>query len=160
MAREKLLKDLDELKQKATIPNLFLANYFIRLRNDVDKEIAPKQLILKNDDQKKNELNELWQKFIAKIDSFEKKCLRKRFNLEVNIERLNAIETMLKSKEAVYNLKEAEEEISNEEINLMKNLFQNKTIFLTKADDKKIITNVKLVLLNDEFISEQSVTER
>ena len=160
MAREKLLKDLDELKQIATIPNLYLANYFIRLRNDVDKEIAPKQLILKNNEQKKNELNELWQIFIAKIDSFEKNCTRKRFNLEANIKRLNAIETMLKSKEAFNNLKEAEEEICNEEINLMKNVFQNKTIFLTKTNDKIMITNIKLVLLNDEFISKKSVNER
>ena len=31
--KEKLINDLDELKNKAELPNLYLANYFIELRN-------------------------------------------------------------------------------------------------------------------------------
>lgn len=156
---ENLMKDLEELKRIATIPDLYLANHFIRLRNDVDKEIVPSQLILKNNEEKKIELNDIWQKMIEKIDSFEKNCIRKKHNLEANKKRLNEIETMLKSKEAI-SLKETEEDIKNEEIILIKKLFQNKTILFTKTNDKKIITNCKLILLNDEFISEKSVNER
>jgi phosphoribosylformylglycinamidine (FGAM) synthase-like enzyme len=82
--KDTLLNDLNKIKEIAELPSLYLSNYFMKLKNDVDREFAPKQLELQNDKEKKKELNELWQKKITKIDSFEKNCISKKYDLDVN----------------------------------------------------------------------------
>ena len=66
-----------------------MENYFIELRNDIDKEFALKQLELQNDEEKKKDLNELWQKIIEKTDSFEKSCIKSSYDLEKHKTRIN-----------------------------------------------------------------------
>ena len=151
ITKEKLLNDSNNIKDIIDFPSLYLENYFIELRNDIDKEFALKQLELQNDEEKKKELNELWQKMIEKTDSFEKSCIKSSYDLEKHKTRINKIETILNNQETI-NLKKAEEEIKTEEINLLKILFQNKTILFLK--------NQKLVILNDEFISKTSFQKR
>ena len=148
---EKLLNDSNNIKDIIDFPSLYLENYFIELRNDIDKEFALKQLELQNDEEKKKDLNELWQKIIEKTDSFEKSCIKSSYDLEKHKTRINKIDTILNNQETI-NLKKAEEEIKTEEINLLKILFQNKTILFLK--------NQKLVILNDEFISKTSFQKR
>ena len=147
ITKEKLLNDSNNIKDIIDFPSLYLENYFIELRNDIDKEFALKQLELQNDEEKKKDLNELWQKMIEKTDLFEKSCIKSSYDLEKHKTRINKIETILNNQETI-NLKKAEEEIKTEEINLLKILFQNKTILFLK--------NQKLVILNDEFISKTS----
>ncbi len=84
VTKDKILNDLDKLKGIIELPDLYLADYFDALRNRVDKECATKQLKLQNDKEKKNELDELWQKMITKIDLFERKCIRKIYDLDEN----------------------------------------------------------------------------
>ena len=151
ITKEKLLNDSNNIKDIIDFPSLYLENYFIELRNDIDKEFALKQLELQNDEEKKKDLNELWQKIIEKTDSFEKSCIKSSYDLEKHKTRINKIDTILNNQETI-NLKKAEEEIKTEEINLLKILFQNKTILFLK--------NQKLVILNDEFISKTSFQKR
>ncbi len=92
MTKEKLLNNLAKLNTIIELPNLYLSDYFCNLRNKVDRECALKQQELQNDKEKKNELDELWKQMISKIDSFEKNCIRKTYDLDVNKIRINDIE--------------------------------------------------------------------
>ncbi len=151
VTKEKLLKDLNELKEIAELPTLYLSNYFSDLKSDVDKHFAPKQLELENDYEKKKELEELWQKMIATIDEFEGKVIKKIYNLESNKNRLTKIETMLNIKDNI-DLNETDQIIQEEEINLLSFLFQNRTIVFFQNNQLK---EGKLILVNDEFISKK-----
>ena len=73
--REQLLKDLDELKEIIESPSLYLESYFADMRNDVDKEFTSKLAHQQDDNQTENELNQLWQVMIEKINSFEQQCI-------------------------------------------------------------------------------------
>ena len=160
-AREKLLHKLRVLNEIAEFPNLYLANYFANVRNEVDNEIALKLLEMKNDIKQKRELNYLWKTMIDKIDSFEKKCMKDYYDLEINLKRLNEIEKKLRDI-SLFNEKEDNfeneaafanfyllaEEITNEENNLLETLFQNKTL------DWKF---GRLFLLNNCFIDKKSL---
>jgi hypothetical protein len=65
-----MLKKLEDLNRIAELPALYIADYFIDLRNEVDLFAVSKLLNLKNTDQQqeKNDLNEKWQQIISKID--------------------------------------------------------------------------------------------
>ena len=119
ITKEKLLNDLEKLKNTLEFPKLFLANYFKELRSDVDKEFAPKQLELQKEKKNLNQLDELWQQMIAKIDSFEKNCTRGSYDLVTTKKRINRIEAMLNT----IDLKEAEAIIEEEEKSLLENIF-------------------------------------
>jgi hypothetical protein len=163
VTKDKILNDLDKLKGIIELPDLYLADYFDALRNRVDKECATKQLKLQNDKEKKNELDELWQKMITKIDLFERKCIRKIYDLDENKTRITEIEKKLNN-EKLIDLKKVQDEIEKEESNLFQKLFQNKSILFRKHSnedktEKKIIDG-QLIVLDDEFISQKSIDER
>ena len=99
ITKEKLFNDLNELKDALELPNVYLANYFNGLRNDVDKAFAPKQLTFQNDQEKKKQLDELWQQMINKIDTFEKNCTVDSCDFEPNKKRINEIVEYYNSKE-------------------------------------------------------------
>ena len=54
------------------MPKLYVADYFLDLRNKVDKEMFLKQVIHKNDNEIKNELTKIWEELILQINWFEK----------------------------------------------------------------------------------------
>jgi len=162
ITKEKLLTDLDELKKITELPKLYLCNYFKDLRERVDIEFAPKQQELQNDKEKKNELDELWKQMITKIDLFEKSCIRKTYDLNVNKIRINEIEEILNSEQLI-DLKKLQDEIENEETNLLQNLFQNKSILFRKYDQDKVQSKIidgQLIVLFDEFIIQKTIDER
>ncbi len=146
--KDTLLNDLNKIKEIAELPSLYLSNYFMELKNDVDREFAPKQLELQNDKEKKKELNELWQQMIEKIDTFEKSCIKSSYDLETHRKRINEMEEKL-NKQKTINLNGVKEIIESEEINLLKILFENKTILF--------LENQKLIIINDEFISKTTL---
>ena len=84
ITKEKIFNDLNELKDALEFPNLYMANYFNDLRNDVDKAFAPKQLEFLHDQEKKKQIDNLWKQIIAKIDTFEKNCTIDSCDLEPN----------------------------------------------------------------------------
>ena len=151
ITKEKLLNDLNKIKDIIELPSFYFSNYFSDLRNDVDKQLAPKQLELQNDKEKMKELNELWQQMIAKIDLFEFNFKRDSYNLKTIKTKINEIEARLNTQERI-NLNDAEDIIENEQINLLEMLFKKKSILL--------VTIQKLVILNDEFISKTSLQKR
>ena len=121
----------------------------------MDKEIISKQSKLKEYDDHLAELNEIWKRMITKIDSFEQQCLHIKPNLEENKERIKKIEEILSNKEIV-DLLSIDETIENEEITLMQNLFQNRTIVFLNVkgmnpSDKGLLDG-KLLIINDETI--------
>jgi hypothetical protein len=162
ITKEKLLTDLDKLNTITDIPILYLSNYFKDLRDRVDIEFAPKQQELQNDKEKKNELDELWKQMITKIDLFEKSCIRKTYDLNVNKIRINEIEEILNSEQLI-DLKKLQDEIENEETNLLQNLFQNKSILFRKYDQDKVQSKIidgQLIVLFHEYISQKTIDER
>ena len=88
ITKEKFLKDLNELKDALEYPKLFMANYFNDLRNDVDIAFAPKQLEFLHDQEKKKQIDDLWQQMINRIDTFEKNCKINSCNFEPNKNRI------------------------------------------------------------------------
>jgi hypothetical protein len=99
---------------------------------------------------------------ITKIDSFEKNCIRKIYNLDANKIKINELEIKLKNDKFI-DLKQTQDEIDKEENNLLQNVFQNKTILFRKHpnDDQSIkkIIDGQLIFLGDEFISQKSIDE-
>ena len=156
--KEKFLKDLNELKDALEFPNLYMANYFNDLRNDVDKAIAPKQLEFLHDQEKKKQIDDLWQQMINRIDTFEKNCTVESCNFESNKKRINEIEAILNT----VNLGEAQYMIEEEEIKLLQDLFQNKSILFIETNmqvESKLIEG-SLVILNNTYISKKSIKKR
>jgi len=160
ITKEKLLNNLNELKDALELPNLCLENYFNDLRNDVDKVFAPKQLEFQNDLKKKKQLEELWQQIIAKIDSFEKNCTTISCDFESIKKRINEIEAIIET----MNLEKAKNMIEAEEIKLMQDIFQNKSIlFIKHSTHLKVesqLIGARLVILNDTYISKKSIEKR
>ncbi len=161
ITKELVLKELDALKEIVQLPNLFIANYFEYLRNDVDKQIATKLIQLEeNEKEKKNELNQKWKKIIDKINSFEKTCNKNKINLEPNRKQIDSIETMLNDE----NLEEIKLAIESEETSLLKCLFQNKTIVYTDVNYlwvwRRGMKEKSLIIINDVFIRKKAFTKR
>jgi len=156
ITREKLFEKIEKLKEIVELPNIYLENYFSELRNDVDKEFWSKKIEIHNDENKQKELDRFWEISISKIDSFEQSCIQSSYNSMKTKTIINEIETMLNNQETI-NLNECDEKIENEKTNFIKELFQNKQILFVNLKDKK---NKLLVLLNDEFISKESLEEK
>ena len=163
ITKEQLQHDLDTLNKIQNVPNLHLAHYFTDLRNQVEKEIASSQSIEK-DSVKKDEFEKMRRETMAKIDSFEKNCLKTQFlkfsSFKLRIQdNLHSIETQLKSS-AESDLNEIKQSIYGEEITIFKKLFQNKTIAFLKPKQWIEIFGMaldhgsigKLIIINDAFI--------
>jgi len=146
---EKMLKKIEELIRIAELPGLYIADYFIDLRNEVDLFVVPNQLINLENEKKKDEWNEIWRKIISKINALETKCIKKRLNLTANKERIVDIKMFLNSqKNSSFYLKDIIEE---EEISLFKVLFSNLTIKFLEG---------KLIIVNDESIRQTTFKKR
>ncbi len=74
---ESLLTELNELREIVEFPRLYLINYFIDLKNQVDKQFALKQFREQNIETNQK-LSKTWQKMISFIDLFEKECLNQK----------------------------------------------------------------------------------
>ena len=66
---EELNNQLEQLQKMVEIPQLFLSDYFISLRNEMDKFYLKKKIEGKEED-------DIWMKIIARIDTFEKELTR------------------------------------------------------------------------------------
>ena len=139
MAQTKMEK-LDELKQMLELPNLYLANYFSELRNKVDQTILEKQLLFSDDKEKQNKLNEIWRQLIQRIDTFEEQSTinsdENKINVqtEAAIKRIHSIETILSNSDPNIDLlNKIEKEIQIIQVEILRKLFQNKTIALVKS---------------------------
>lgn len=125
--------DLDELQLIIQHPKYYLSNHFFNLKNQVDI-IYAKQLINENDLQNKSKIHKIWTQIIDKINSLEKECLKNKIKEPIS-----------------------------DDFSIKKTLFSNKTIIFLdrcKCSDKSLFKGdqlIKLVVLNDEYISEQGI---
>ena len=168
--REQMLSKLEDLKKIVEIPKLYVADYFIELRNKVDKEMFSKQMIHKDDNQMKNEISETWKKLISRIDSFEKECINTD-KLQLNSNRIDEIRIMLDNINEETNLGIIEDKIQEEELNLFKKIFQNKTIiyedFFEPQDEEEDDeeeeeedSHKRLVIIDDEYVNWKIIDKR
>lgn len=148
ITKDKVISNLNELKRIIKDPELYFYEYFFELRSKVDFEIETKQMQLQDDEEKKVMLDKLKEQMIAKIKSIERIYEKTSFNLSCENERINEIEKMLET----IDLNLADEIIDIEKINILQNLWKNKSIFFTKNWN----TDGDLIILHDEFISSQS----
>jgi len=158
--KDEMLNDISQLREIIEEPRIFLNNYFSELRNKVDTEIATKKFNEQNDNEKMNQLNELRQEMILKINSFEKNCIENQSNdMEPIANTLKSIEFDL-SQELHFN--EIKKKIKHEELNVFRSLFQNKTIIFLLADyyKHKELINGKLIIINDEYIDHKELKLR
>jgi Leucine-rich repeat (LRR) protein len=136
-----ITSDLNKLKQICQIPKLYLANYFSDLRRDIDLEFS-KKLQINN-----HELS-IWNSMIDKINSFEQECIS---NINLNAKQQEFIQTLDSIHDSIQkndsNHDEKKKLIQNEEINILKYLFKNKSI---------AYTNNKLIIISDAFIFDTS----
>ena len=166
--KEELFKNLNELQSILESPTLYLANYFSELRSQVDTEIVSKLVNLKKEDKEDTNLVETWQKMITKINSFEKECIKKRYQLKTFEEAINSIESILNDMRS-YNFDEIKELIQYEEHRLLERLFQSKTIVFLSIEDLFETSKFKwtdckthklLIVLDNEFISLKAFKEK
>ena len=148
--KKQMFEKLVELKSIIEIPKLYLANYFKELRNKVDKDMFPKQMLHNNDIEMKNELNQIWVEIISKVDSFEKEC-KNIDELQSNSNRIDQIRIMLDNQNELTSLEIIEDKIQEEEFNLLKKLFQNKTIIFENISAE--VPHNKLLLVKDEYVN-------
>ena len=149
--KQKVFKKLEDLKFIVETPKLYLANYFQELRNNVDKEMFSKQMIHKDDNQMKNEISETWKKLISRIDSFEKECINTD-KLQLNSNRIDEIRIMLDNINEETNLGIIEDKIQEEELNLFRKIFQNKTIIYHDFFEQQN-RHKRLVIIDDEYVN-------
>ncbi len=137
---------LKNLKQIFEIPRLYIANYFIDLKSEIDLAFNKKLI---NDFN--HEIKTKWLEIINRINLFEKDCLKKFKNLndlEFKI-RIQTIEDHINNgleKDTIKSL------IEQEEINLIKYLFLNQTI--TFIDNPK---QTFLIIIKDEYLTKTNL---
>ena len=156
--KRQMLQKIEDLKLIIEIPKLYLANYFQDLRNEVDKEMLPKQILHHNDTEMKNEIDQIWNEMISKIDSFEKQCKNKD-ELQTNLNRIDDIRIMLDNQDELTTLEIIEDKIKNEEFNLLKKLFQNKTIIFENSFFKTSTQKI-LLIIDDEYVNWIPINKR
>lgn len=126
--KEDIENSLNELKMLMNIPKLYLANYFIDLKTQVD---------LKYFNQEK--FKDKYKKIINRIESFEQECYKN--NKSKKRDKFESIEIQINN---INNLDEAKKLIQIEKYSAEKELFQNKTIYFL---------DFILFIINDEYIS-------
>jgi hypothetical protein len=164
--KDQLQIELDNLRLICLSPLLYLINYFSDLRSQVDIEILRKQLIKPFDLKKNKKIKELWIEMIAKIEIFEKKCIKNKFNLQAEKERLGSIDALLNDENKLKDLNKIKKAIEIEEYRILSELFKNQTIAfvnikqLNDKQEKELLIDKKLVILNDGFIRLKSINQK
>ena len=110
-------------------------------------------------------MKQIYFNIIQEIESFEKKCIKSKYNMQSAMQRLQSIEAVLNNKESDKSYMEIKSQLETEEYLLLKELFQNQTIAFVDVNhlnDNKInqLLNNKLVIVNDEFIRPKIIKER
>jgi hypothetical protein len=142
MEKINAFKNFDELKSIFYNPRLYLADYFIDLRSQVDLFFCLKR----------NMAND-WLEIIERINSFEKETYNSVSLIQIFLSNMQLIEIKLKSIDSdhikiIQQIKELKQ-------NIEKILFSNKTIAFIK--DFKNETKNFLIIINDEYLSNNAL---
>lgn len=162
---ENLKNQNEKLKLIYDVPRLYLSDYFIDLRAQVDHSFAF-QKMNETTEKKRDKINLIWLKMIDRINSFETECLNNAFEVKKHRFgiKLKEIEDIL-AKQTSNNemLDYCDDLIRNETYRLQRILFLNKTIiFLDKNNCPSAsifhkMKNSKLLSICDEFLSEHGI---
>ena len=93
---------------------------------------------------------------IEKINSFEKNCINYRLSKET-------IDNVFNIDINSMDFEEAEKDANSQEYTIMRQLLQDKTIFFCNFGNflsQKKLTDFKLVILNDVYISHKALKQR
>ena len=142
MEKINAFKNFDELKSIFYNPKLFLADYFIDLRTQVDLVFCLKR----------NMANE-WLEIIERINSFEKKTYNNTSLIQIFLSNMQLIEIKLKSIDSDHI--KIIQQIKEIKYNIEKILFSNKTIAFIK--DFRNEKNNFLIIINDEYLSNNAL---
>jgi hypothetical protein len=148
---DRMNMSLDELKFIFKIPKLFLANFFLDLRSQVDAYFVKQQ-----------QKNGIWIDLINRINIFERDCLKN--TIKKVIDRNQFIEKEFQSIELAIKRLNCNNEKIQERIEILGHriesyLFNNRTIaFMENYAWNENNTNEKfLLVINDEYLSKKSV---
>jgi hypothetical protein len=123
--------ELELLKQIIDIPRLYISDYFLKLRTEIDTIFFSKSI-----ESTRNNLT--WLEMINKVNDYENECLKLKYftvdfkneiNKQIN-EKFNSIDLI--------------------KFQIEKCLFLNKTMFLYGS-------SIQLLLITDEYISQTSI---
>lgn len=162
-----LKTELEHLMLICESPRFYLAEFFSHLKADVDIQMARQEFCVhqQTNEQKREVMKQIYFNIIQEIESFEKKCIKSKYNMQSAMQRLQSIEAVLNNKESDKSYMEIKSQLETEEYLLLKELFQNQTIAFVDVNhlnDNKInqLLNNKLVIVNDEFIRPKIIKER
>ena len=165
LTQKQLQNDLDFLKSICHDPNMFLSNYFDELRNDVNKMMKINEENSKDIEEKETN-KKSWIQMINRINSFEKECSQTVLSkqaIDDTTKQINRVEAILKNNPS--DLSEIDEILQNEELKILKILFQNKTMFFFSnmfefefdPSDKRLIVEINFIVINDELIKRKFI---
>ena len=160
---QKFKSDLLELKQTCHCQEFYLKKYFNGIRSQVGKELSHK-LMIETKEEKKNEFTQLWNQIVDRVAELEEEFLQFKLSKDFSentIKQLNSIEAMLKTGDPVL----IEKRIRIEEENIQRNIFRDRTIVFLNGKDYlnksyRELIDCKMLIINDEFISQKSFIER
>jgi hypothetical protein len=123
--------ELELLKQIFDIPRLYISDYFLKLRTEIDTIFFSKSI-------ESTRNNSTWLEMINRVNDYENECLKLKYftvdfkneiNKQIN-EKFNSIDLI--------------------KFQIEKCLFLNKTMFLYGS-------SIQLLLITDEYISQTSI---
>jgi hypothetical protein len=122
--------ELELLKQIIDIPRLYISDYFLNLRTEIDIFYSKSIESTRN--------NSAWLEMINKVNDYEKECLNlKYFTMDFKNEINKQINEKINSIDLI-------------KFQIEKCLFLNKTMFLYGS-------SIQLLFITDEYISQTSI---
>ncbi len=181
-----LYKELEELEALVQMPRLYLNNFFLNLRNEVDLAVA-KQSQIKVTQEITLKLNENYELMIDKINEFERECLARPVkNIFTKAELEEAIKMIEFIRERIRNLSiqddeddgengklddlimEIEDLIYDETNRLERIIFLNKTMIFLEENNSKLndcfnkmnyLTSAgKLIFITNEYFGKRGLS--
>jgi len=165
LTENELENDLKSLKSICHDPNSFRSKYFADLRNDINKMMKIKG-DNERDTNEKEKIKKSWTQMINKINSFEKECsqtMLSKQTIDETTKQIKRVEAILRNNPS--DLSEIYGILQNEELKILKILFQNKTMFFFSnmfefefdSTDKRLIVEINFIVINDELIERKFI---
>lgn len=154
---DELKESLEKLKLLFKTPRLFLANYFIDLKTEIDEYFVQKLI----DSKDKEDMKIQWVEIIKRIELFENDCYKSmptnKFNQEFTNEinqTISQIESKIENLNEPYSCEKLENSIEKLEYKIKKKLFRNCTFIFFKNYEQKNF----LLIIRNEYFSKKNMT--
>lgn len=169
---------LDKLKMIFSLPRLYLSDFFIDLRSEIDLAFVKKRISLNKHytNELNKELEANWSDFINKVNQFETEIFKKRKDNKLPEELTSLINAKIKLIESkLEKLTETDEPLFDEisfliydtKLLIKKNIFNNQCISLLNRDKcqmQRILVDLnykttigKLIIVRNEYFGRQTL---